>query len=74
MYSNTTLVKVKLQISKQLNVIDCHSNTTLVKVKSKIQTELSMYYLNSNTTLVKVKLENRQLKIRITVRFKYNTC
>ena len=54
-YSNTTLVKVKLNIYYYYMVKILNSNTTLVKVKSEQEEIDTLYSENSNTTLVKVK-------------------
>ena len=54
-YSNTTLVKVKLFFVAILQIMCRNSNTTLVKVKYYQEMQLRQANNNSNTTLVKVK-------------------
>ena len=53
--SNTTLVKVKLNINTCTSSTTCDSNTTLVKVKLLHIRKALYTVVNSNTTLVKVK-------------------
>ena len=53
--SNTTLVKVKLNLQLPTGVYFAYSNTTLVKVKFLWQIGKVTKNWHSNTTLVKVK-------------------
>ena len=54
-YSNTTLVKVKLQYIADGDGRYDNSNTTLVKVKYPAKVSSILNLPHSNTTLVKVK-------------------
>ena len=75
MYSNTTLVKVKLVLMAILLVLISDSNTTLVKVKFGALYMEQGTGKNSNTTLVKVKLGYPNLSyVDHKALFKYNTC
>ena len=73
LYSNTTLVKVKLssQIVWQMQIR--YSNTTLVKVKLMKLQFLLFIKVNSNTTLVKVKSKAKSI-VEKYYKFKYNSC
>ena len=64
-YSNTTLVKVKLFQNQELIRLYLNSNTTLVKVKLMYLHNVQGQITYSNTTLVKVKYNNKSGKNRI---------
>ena len=71
--SNTTLVKVKLNIFILQHYRIADSNTTLVKVKFHYLNRFFKNIEHSNTTLVKVKYYGKA-ETWTELEFKYNTC
>ena len=72
--SNTTLVKVKLEISSWPYVLDTDSNTTLVKVKFfDYQSLLIAFFIIQIQHLLKLNSDAQDV-FKNLQKFKYNTC
>ena len=72
-YSNTTLVKVKLLLTAIVGTVLADSNTTLVKVKYLKQ----IYYYKFRTIQIQhlLKLNKGWKQVHDDqIKFKYNTC